>query len=184
MDPLAAELALAETAARRREAQHLARVAMSGPLLMLALAWLLLAPAAVLIGREHLGPFVGVALAVVTVVSWRRYRAIATERGFRAPLWPWLGVAVVALVGGAAASHTGQVNHQEFTNLAGPFLLTDLALLLLGAFLRSVDLAVAAVLMAVVAVASGLLINGDVAVAVELCLHALLLLGACARLRS
>ena len=106
MDPIAAELALAETAATKRRVDGLVRTAMAVPLRLLALAWIVLCPIALLVGRNHLGPAVGIALLAVTALAWVRYRRVARERGVRAHLWPWLAVAVIALGGGAAASRS------------------------------------------------------------------------------
>ena len=73
MDPLSAELALADTAASRRRVKSAARAAMAVPLRLLALAWIVLIPAVLVAGRNHLAPFVGFSLLAVTVVAWRRY---------------------------------------------------------------------------------------------------------------
>jgi hypothetical protein len=44
------------------------------PLRLLALAWLVLCPVVLAVGRDHLGPYVGAALLAVTMLAWFRYR--------------------------------------------------------------------------------------------------------------
>jgi len=97
MDPLSAELALTEVAAARRRGTSAARAAMAVPLRLLAGAWIVLCPTVLLVGRNHLAPFVAISLLAVTAVAWRRYERIAATTGIKARRWPWLGVAFVAL---------------------------------------------------------------------------------------
>ncbi len=182
MDPLSIELALAETAAATRRALALARAAMVVPLRMLSLAWLVLCPVAVLIGRDHLGPFVGLSLLVVTGLAWRRYRRASDATGVRARLWPWLAVAFVALVGGVLTSRGGTQLDIPWLNEAGPFLINATALACLARLIKSAVLAYAAGLMAVVSVLAAATLTGDTAVAAQLALYALLMLAASARM--
>jgi hypothetical protein len=181
MDPFAAELALAETAARQRQVYALARSAMAVPLQLLALAWIALVPVALLVGRNHLGPFVGFALLVVTLMGWTRYRRIAREHGVSARFWPWLAVAVVALAGGAAASRTGTSHHLAWLNIAGPFLVNAVALLALALLIRSRNLAICVAAMIGISVTAAMTMRGDAAVAVQLVLYAVALLVATRR---
>lgn len=176
MDPLAAELALAETAARQRHAYALARSALRVPLRLLAIAWIVLAPIALLVGRNHLGPFVGLALLVVTMLAWVRYRRIARDIGFSARLWPWLTVAAVALVGGATASRTGSGHHMPWLNVSGPFVVNAAALLALARLIHSRSLAACAGVMAAISVGAAWTLHGDAAVAAQLVLYAAALL--------
>src|ERR1035441_8093863 len=134
VDPIAAELALTETAAAKWRVDQPVRTATAVPLRLLALAWVVLCPIALLVGRNHLGPAVGIALLAVTAVSWVRYRRVARERGVRAHLWPWLAVAVIALGGGGAASRAGTGHGLAWLNIAGPFVVNALALLALAGF--------------------------------------------------
>src|SRR5665213_1799511 len=147
VDPLVAELALTEASTAKRRVDGLVRTAMAVPLRLLALAWIVLCPIALLVGRNHLGPAVGIALLAVTAVSGVRYRQVAHERGVRAHLWPWLAVAVIALGGGAAASRAGTGHGLAWLNIAGPFVVNALALLALAGFVRSRAIGIAAVTM-------------------------------------
>jgi hypothetical protein len=176
MDPLAAELALAETAARQRQVYALARSAMAVPLRLLALAWIALVPVVLSIGRNHLGPFVGLALLAVTMVGWIRYRQIAREQGVSARFWPWLAVAVIALVGGATASRAGSTHHLAWLNISGPFLVNAAALLALALLIRSRSLAVCVAGMIGISITAAMTMHGDAAVAFQLVLYAVALL--------
>ena len=181
MDPIAAELALTETAAAKRRVDGLVRTAMAVPLRLLALAWIVLCPIALLVGRNHLGPAVGIALLAVTAVSWVRYRRVARERGVRAHLWPWLAVAVIAL-GGGAASRAGTGHGLAWLNIAGPFVVNALALLALAGFVRSRAIGIAAVTMLAMSFIVAGTLSGDVAVAVQLAAYAAVLMVASARI--
>lgn len=182
MDPLSIELTLAETAAAQQRALARAGAAMAVPLRLLALAWILLCPTALLEGRDHLGPFVGLSLVVVTVIAWRRYEQAARATGVRSRLWPWLAVAFAALAGGVAASRGGTELNIPWLNEAGPFLVNAIALVCLAWLVRSRVLAVTAIVMTVVSVLAGAALVGDVAVAVQLGAYAGLLLAASARM--
>jgi hypothetical protein len=182
VDPLAAELALTETAAAKRQVDGLVRTAMAVPLRLLALAWIVLCPIALLVGRNHLGPAAGIALLAVTAVSWVRYRRVARERGVRAHLWPWLAVAVIALIGGATASHSGTSHGLAWLNIAGPFLVNALALLALAGFVRSRAIGNAAVTMLAISFIIAGTLSGDLAVAAQLAAYAAVLMVATARI--
>lgn len=182
MDPLSIELTLAETAAARQRALTSARAAMAVPLRLLAVAWIALCPVALIIGRDHLGPFVGLALLAVTVIAWRRYEHAADETGLRARLWPWLAVAFVALAGGVITSRGGTEMDLPWVNAAGPFLVNAAALGCLAWLVKSRVLAIATGVMAVVSIVVAALFSGDLAVATQLALYALLLLGASSRM--
>lgn len=178
MDPLAAELALAETVAARRRTERLARAAMAVPLRVLVVAWVVLCPLALLVGRDHLGPWVGIALLVVTYIAWRRYKRVERAQGIGARLWPWLTVALVAGLGGAACSHAGTVNDLPWLNVAGPFVLNALALAALAWLVRSRALALVTGVMVVVSLVAGGSLHGDLAVAIQFAAYAMLLLTA------
>jgi hypothetical protein len=182
MDPIAAELALAETAAIKRQVDGLVRTAMAVPLRLLALAWIVLCPIALLVGRNHLGPAVGLALLAVTALAWLQYRRVARERGVRARLWPWLAVAVIALGGGAATSRSGTDHGVAWLNIAGPFVVNALALLALAGFVRSRAIGIAAVTMLAISFIVAGTLSGDVAVAVQLAAYAAVLMVASARI--
>ena len=182
MDPIAAELVLAETAATKRRVDGLVRTAMAVPLRLLALAWMVLCPIALLVGRNHLGPAVGIALLAVTALAWVRYRRAARERGVRVRLWPWLAVAVIALAGGAAASRAGTDHGLAWLNIVGPFVINALALMGLAGFVRSRAIGIAAVTMLAISFIIAGTLNGDVAVAVQLAAYSAVLTVASARL--
>jgi hypothetical protein len=182
MDPLSIELTLAETAAARQTALTSARAAMAVPLRLLAVAWIALCPVALIIGRDHLGPFVGLALLAVTVIAWRRYEHAADQTGLRARLWPWLAVAFVALAGGVITSRGGTEMDLPWVNAAGPFLVNAAALGCLAWLVNSRVLAIATAVMAAVSIVVAALFSGDLAVATQLALFALLLLGASSRM--
>jgi len=182
VDPIAVELALAETAAAKRRVDGLVRTAMAVPLRLLALAWIVLCPIALLVGRNHLGPAVGIALLAVTALAWVRYRRVARERGVRAHLWPWLAVAVIALGGGAATSRSGTDHGVAWLNVAGPFVVNALALLALAGFVRSRAIGIAAVTMLAISFIVAGTLSGDVAVAVQLAAYAAVLMVASARI--
>jgi hypothetical protein len=149
---------------------------MAVPLQLLALAWVALVPVALVVGRDHLGPFVGLALLGVTLVAWIRYRQIAREHGVSARFWPWLAVAAVALAGGAAASRTGSSHHLAWLNISGPFLINAAALLALARLIRSRNLAVCVAGMIGISATAAMTMRGDSAVAVQLLLYAVALL--------
>jgi hypothetical protein len=182
MDPIAVELTLAETAARRRRALELASASIAVPLRLLALVWLALMPVALVVGRNHLGPFVAVALIAVTVAAWRRFRRAAIAHGVQARLWPWILVVIAATVGGTAASRGGVDHGLPLLNVVGPFAVNALALLALAWALRSRVLAATSGLMLAASGVVGATLTGNVAVAVQLITYAVLLLLACARL--
>jgi hypothetical protein len=176
VDPIAAELALTEAAAARRRGLALARSSMAVPLRLLSTAWIVLCPTALIVGRDHLGPCVGVALLVITVVAWTRYRLVARRQGARARFWPWLLVAVAAVVGGAGASRAGADHGMPWLNVAGPFVVNALALLALARLLRSWDLGICAAIMVAISIGSALAVAGDAAVATQLAAYAVVLL--------
>lgn len=176
MDPLSAELALAEAAAARRRVRAAARAAMAVPLRLLAAAWIVLTPTVLVVGRNHLAPFVGLSLLAVTAAAWRRYQRIAGMTGIRARLWPWIVVAVAALAGGAAASRGGTQYGLPWLNEAGPFIVNALALGCLSWLLRSRALAVGTAVMAAISLAVAATMNGDPAVATQLAAYAAVLL--------
>ena len=176
MDPLSAELALTEAAAARRRVRSAARAAMAVPLRLLAVAWIVLIPAVLVVGRNHLAPFVGLSLLAVTVVAWRRYERIAGTTGVRARLWPWIMVAVAALAGGAAASRGGTQHGLPWLNVGGPFVVNALALACLSWLLRSRALAAGTAVMAAISLAVAATMNGDPAVATQLAAYAAVLL--------
>lgn len=135
-----------------------------------------------MVGRDHLGPFVGLALLVVTAMVWWRYRRIAAQQGIQARLWPWLGVASAALVGGVATSRGGTALHWAWLNVAGPFIVNALALLALSALLRSRVLGLAVASMLVTSTVVPAVMSGDSAVATQLGAYAAVLLAASARI--
>ena len=176
MDPLSAELALAEAAAARRQVRSASRAAMAVPLRLLAAAWIVLAPTVLVVGRNHLAPFVGLSLLAVTAVAWRRYERIAGTTGIRARLWPWIAVAFAALAGGAAASRGGTQYGLPWLNEGGPFVVNALALACLSWLLRSRALAAGTAVMAAISLAVTATMNGDPAVATQLAAYAAVLL--------
>jgi len=180
MDPLSAELALSETAAARRRVTSAARTAMTVPLRLLALAWIVLCPTVLLVGRNHLAPFVGLSLLAVTAVAWRRYERIAAATGVRARLWPWVVVAIVALAGGATASRGGTQLGLAWLNEAGPFVVNALVLACLAWLIRSRALAAGTAAMAAISVAVPAVVSGNAAVAAQLAAYATVLLAASA----
>ena len=176
MDPLSAELALAEAAAARRRVRSAALIAMAVPLRLLAVAWIVLLPTVLVVGRNHLAPFVGLSLLLVTAVAWRRYERISGTSGIRARLWPWMAVAFAALAGGAAASRGGTQYGLPWLNEGGPFVVNALALACLSWLLRSRALAVGTAVMAAISLAVVAIMNGDPAVATQLVAYAAVLL--------
>jgi hypothetical protein len=184
MDRIVAELTLAETAARRHRTAELVRASMAVPLRLLALAWIVLCPIALIFGRNHLGPFVAMALLLVTILAWRQYRRIGQRHGFRTSLWPWLGVALVAIAGGVAASQGGTQHALPWLNTAGPFIVNALSLLALAWFIRSSWLAYCVAAMVCSSVATIAVLSGDAAVAVQLGLYATLLAATSTRMEQ
>jgi hypothetical protein len=176
VDPLSAELALTEAAAAKRRVKSAARAAMAVPLRLLAVAWIVLCPTVLVVGRNHLAPFVGLSLLAVTAVAWRRYERIAGMTGIRARLWPWIAVALAALAGGAAASRGGTQYGLPWLNEGGPFVMNALALACLSWLLRSRALAVGTAVMAAISLAVAATMNGDPAVATQLAAYATVLL--------
>lgn len=184
MDPIVVELTLAETAYARRRAAAMVRSTMAVPLGLLAAGWIVLCPVALVAGRGHLGPFVGVALLVVTVLAWSRYRSVARDMGVGVRFWPWIAVALVALAGGAGASRLGAEHGVRWMNLAGPFVINALALLALARLIRSGVLAIGAALIIADSIIAAIVLNGDAAVSVQLAADALVLVAAAARLKQ
>lgn len=184
MDPLVAELSLVETAAARERGLRVARAQLALPLRGLAFAWLLLCPVALLIGRNHLAPFVAVSLLGVTFTSWRRYRSSARQLGARGRLWPWIVVALIAQFGGMSASITGTTHHLPWLNAAGPFVINATALLLLAWTVRSRAIALASGLMWLISVITVLIATGDGAVTTQLALYAAVLVVLSGRLTT
>jgi len=124
---------------------------------------------------DHLAPFVAISLLAVTAVAWRRYDRIAATTGIKARRWPWLGVAFVALAGGAAASRAGTQHALPWLNEGGPFVVNALALASLSWLVRSRALAVATAIMAAISLAVPAIISGDPAVAIQLAAYATVL---------
>jgi hypothetical protein len=182
MDSLSVELALAEAAAARRRVTSAARAAMAVPLRLLALAWIVLCPTVLLVGRNHLAPFVGLSLLAVTVAAWRRYERISGTTGIKARSWPWLVVAFIALAGGAATSRGGTQHGLPWLNEGGPFVLNAFALACLSWLVRSHALAEGTAIMAAISATVPAIVTGDVAVATQLAAYATVLLVASERM--
>lgn len=171
-DPLTAELAYVEARAARDRAIRRALVV---PLRLAGTAQLGGAVAVLLIGRDHLASYFVPAYVLVLGGGAWWYRRYAREHGVLLPVRPWLLILVPALIGGASLSRLGFVLDNELVQVSCPPLVGAAGLAVVGLWLGSRPLVLAAAAMVAATAGTVMVASGDRAVSVQLVAYGLLL---------
>lgn len=182
MDPLVADLTLAEVRAlqrrnRRRAAAVRLPLGLSGVITLVAAGW------ALEFGRHHMVVFYGPALVTIGVAAGWRYRRISALDGVQASLAPWALTALALLAGSALVSRLGVATGTSSVELAGPSLVFAVGYLLLGRWGHNAALVAATAIMAADSVMAPLFLRGDPCVAWQCGVNGALLLVAALRTR-
>lgn len=180
MDPLAADLALAEAAAARQRTRTMLRV-IRLPIRLAGVVDLVGALVVLLIGRDHALLYFGPAFVALLVISSRHYRAEGRRSGMQLPILPWALILLPMVVVASVLSRLGFALDMPSLTLIGPFLANAAATAVVAAWLRSRRLAVTAIAMPVVSVCVVALLDGDVAGAACLTAYGVLLLASARR---
>jgi hypothetical protein len=185
MDPLVADLTLAEIrATQRRNRRRTAAVRF--PLAMTGVCILMTAGCALVLGRDHLALFFGPTILLTAVAAGWHYRSSSARDGVQTRITPWALTAIVLLALCATTSRVGASYHLDWVNLAGPSLVFAAGYLMLAAWGSNRPLLVASALMIVDSVLAPLVVHGDGGVAWQCALNGMLLFVAavCTRARQ
>ncbi len=175
MRPLVAQQALDDVRRLQRVGRHrLGRVWF--PLLVFGLIYLGAVPLALVLHRNHLGPYFFVALVTGSLLTARHYRRNGESEGIETSPWPWLATSVAMTVSGTIASRTGFELHSTFINSTGPFLAVACFFLGFSLIARSALLFADSLIMAVICTVAIPIVNGNQRIAVEAAAFGLLLL--------
>ncbi len=148
------------------------------PLLLFAVVFFGGAVAAVTIHRNHLGPYFGIALVAVVVLSRRHYRRRDDADGLFVDRRLLVPAATVTLVTGASLSRLGFALDSDLVDTVGPLLAIAAFFLVFAAATRSRLLAGVGVSFVAVALLSIPLAAGDDRVALAQVAYALILIAA------
>lgn len=146
------------------------------PLVVFGLIYLGAAPLALVIHRDHLGPYFLVALVLGSFVTARHYKRRGESDGIETSPWPWVATSVAMTLCGAIASRTGFELHSTFINSSGPFLAVACFFLAYSLVARSAFLFVDSLIMAAICTAAIPIVDGNQRIAAEAAAFSLLLL--------
>ena len=175
MRPLLAEQALADV--HRLQGVGRSRLtAIWFPLAFFGLIYIGAVPLALVVHRDHLGPYFLVALIASSFATARYYRRSGENDGIETSPWPWLATSIAMIVGGAVASRAGFELHSTFINSSGPFLVVAGVFLAFSVTARSRFLLVDALIMAGICTVAIPIADGDRRIASQAAAFAVLLL--------
>jgi hypothetical protein len=146
------------------------------PLSVFGLIYLGAVPLALVVHRNHLGPYFAVALVTGSFITARHYKRSGESEGIETSPWPWLATSVAMTLSGAIASRTGFELHSTFINSSGPFLAVAFFFLAYSLIARSAFLFVDSLIMAAICTAAIPIIDGNERIAAEAAAIGLLLL--------
>jgi hypothetical protein len=164
MDPLVAELTLAEIGATRRRNRRRA-AAVRFPLAMTGVCILLTAGCAVVLGRDHIAVFFGPTIMLTALASGRHYRRSSVRDGVQTRIAPWALTALALLALCATTSRLGAANHLDWVNVAGPSLVFAAGYLMLATWGNNRPLILASAIMIGDSLIAPLIVHGDAGVA-------------------
>lgn len=173
-DPLVAELAYREATAAMSHTRSIRR-AIALPLRLLAAVYLVGAVVVLVIGQFHLLAYFGPALIGVLATSFWWYRRYARTRGLLFPVWPWVAIIVVSTLIGATVSHDGLTSGRQWVSDVGPPLVLAAAIGVVAVWLHSWRLAATAVAMGAATAVVATVVQGDVAISLQLIAYSALL---------
>lgn len=148
----------------------------SFPLAVFGLIYLGAVPLALVVHRNHLGPYFAVALIAGSFITARHYKRNGESDGIETSAWPWLATSVAMTLSGAIASRTGFALHSTFINSSGPFLAVACFFLAYALIARSAFLFVDSLIMAAICTAAIPIVDGNQRIAAEAAAFGLLLL--------
>jgi hypothetical protein len=169
----------------RRTLNELARLRSDGeqrlkevwfPLYAFGAIYVGMAPAALLVHRDHLAPYFLVCLIIASILTARHYCSRGRKGGVETSVLPWLITSILMTVGGGVASLTGFIIGSEFLDTAGPFLVVAAFFLVFSAVIQSRILLVDAVGIAFLSTTSAFLARGNLRIAIEAVLVGTLLI--------
>jgi hypothetical protein len=164
MDPLVAELTLAEIgAAQRRNRRRAAAVRF--PLAMSGICIVLSAGCALVLGRDHLAVFFGPTIVLTALAAGRHYRRSSIDDGVQTRIAPWALTALALLALCATTSRLGAEHHLDWVNVAGPSLVFAAGWLLLATWGGNRPLIFASAIMIADSLIAPLIVQGDAGVA-------------------
>jgi hypothetical protein len=182
MDPLVAELTLAEVRAVQRRNRHRTG-ALRFPIAAIGVVTLLAAVWALAFGRDHVALFYAPAVAVTATAAAARYQKVARREGRHLSVAPWLATAAAVLALSAAVSQLGRATGVRWAELAGPTTVFAAGYLLLARWGSNKALGIAAILIIADSLIAPAFLDGDVCVAWQLAVSGALLVAAAAATR-
>jgi hypothetical protein len=173
--PLAARAALDDV----RRLQDIGRRRLTTvwfPLAVFGVIYLGMAPLALTVHRNHLGPYFLVALIAASFATARHYKRRGESDGIETSVWPWLATSIAMTIGGGVASVAGFNHHSLFLDSTGPFLVVTGFFLAFALLTRSTLLLADALTMLLVCAVATAISDGDWRVAAEASAFSILLL--------
>jgi len=183
MDPLVADLTLAEIRATQRRNRRRA-AAVRFPLAMTGVCIVLTAGCALLLGRDHLAAFFGPTILLTALAAGWHYRRSSARDGVQTRITPWALTALALLAASAATSRLSAAAHLAWLNLAGPSLVFAAGYLMLASWGGNRPLILASAAMVADSLIAPLLIHGDGGVAWQCALDGVLLIVAAVATRA